>query len=223
MFPKDNHWTPRAASSRLHERSLELRSRRPPVPIQTHREAAVLKGNGSSLFFQKSSQGIDQKSLCTLTPSYFTFIHKRWVRAQERLNAQYFHILHCAIWHPYLIPRSRHFAKVSTWFPSLLENGCVSQPPLIVVSKRYVVLGSQIASKVLFQSVFFLCTIYFLCGPFLKFLFNLLHYCFYFMFCFSFCIEACGILALRPGIEATLLALEGEVLTTGPPGESFQS
>ena len=43
------------------------------------------------------------------------------------------------------------------------------------------------------------------------------------MFCFSFCIEACGILALRPGIEATLLALEGEVLTTGPPGESFQS
>ena len=155
MFPKDNHWTPRAASSRLHERSLELRSRRPPVAIQTHREAEVLKGNGSILFFQKSSQGTDQKSLYTLAPSYFTFIHKRWVKAQERLNAQYFHILCCAIWRPYLIPRSRHFAKVSPWFPSLLENGFVSQPSLIVVSKRYVVLGSQIASIVLFQSVFF--------------------------------------------------------------------
>ena len=32
--------------------------------------------------------------------------------------------------------------------------------------------------------------------------------------------EACGILALRPGIEPTPPALEGEVLTTGPPGKS---
>ena len=32
--------------------------------------------------------------------------------------------------------------------------------------------------------------------------------------------EACGILAPRPGIEATPLALEGEVLTTGLPGKS---
>ena len=33
--------------------------------------------------------------------------------------------------------------------------------------------------------------------------------------------EACGILAPRPGIEPTPPALEGEVLTTGPPGRSL--
>ena len=37
-----------------------------------------------------------------------------------------------------------------------------------------------------------------------------------------FC-EACGILAPRPGIEPAPPALEGEVLTTGPPGKSADS
>ena len=37
------------------------------------------------------------------------------------------------------------------------------------------------------------------------------------MFFFGF--EACGILAPRPGIKLRHLALEGEVLTTGPPGK----
>ena len=32
--------------------------------------------------------------------------------------------------------------------------------------------------------------------------------------------EGCGILAPRPGIEPVPPALEGEVLTTGPPGIS---
>ena len=32
--------------------------------------------------------------------------------------------------------------------------------------------------------------------------------------------KACGILAPQPGIEPTPPALEGEVLTTGPPGKS---
>ena len=32
--------------------------------------------------------------------------------------------------------------------------------------------------------------------------------------------EACGVLAPRPGIEPAPAALEGEVLTTGPPGKS---
>ena len=32
--------------------------------------------------------------------------------------------------------------------------------------------------------------------------------------------EACGILAPEPGMEPTPSALEGEVLTTGPPGKS---
>ena len=33
--------------------------------------------------------------------------------------------------------------------------------------------------------------------------------------------EACGILAPRPGIEPAPPALEGKVLTTGPPGKSL--
>ena len=39
------------------------------------------------------------------------------------------------------------------------------------------------------------------------------------MFWFFGC-EACGILAPPPGIEPAPPALEGEVLTTGPPGKS---
>ena len=34
--------------------------------------------------------------------------------------------------------------------------------------------------------------------------------------------EACGILALQPGIEPVLPALEDEVLTTGPPEKSWK-
>ena len=116
------------------------------------------------------------------------------MRDQERLNPQYFHICHCTIWRPYLIPRSRHFAKVSPWFPSFLENGCGSQPSLVVVSKRYVVLGSQIASKVFFQSVFFYAPFIFHEGHF-KSCYLICYiiasiFCFYFMFCFSLCVEA---------------------------------
>ena len=40
------------------------------------------------------------------------------------------------------------------------------------------------------------------------------------MFCF-FGREACGILAPPPGIEPAPPALEGKVLTTGPPGKSL--
>ena len=36
-----------------------------------------------------------------------------------------------------------------------------------------------------------------------------------------FGLEACGILAPQPGIEPTPPALEGKVLTTGPPGKSL--
>ena len=61
---------------------------------------------------------------------------------------------------------------------------------------------------------------FFQCGPFLKSLLNLLQYCFCFMIWF-FGHEACGILAPRPGIEPAPPALEGEVLTTGPPGKSL--
>ena len=59
----------------------------------------------------------------------------------------------------------------------------------------------------------------------LKSLLNLLQYCFCFMFFVLFCfvlfqIWACEILAPQPGIELVLPALESEVLTTEPPGNS---
>ena len=59
------------------------------------------------------------------------------------------------------------------------------------------------------------------CGWFLKSLMNLLQY--YFCFMFWFCVhEAYRILVPLPGIgiEPASSALEGEVLTTGPPGKS---
>ena len=55
---------------------------------------------------------------------------------------------------------------------------------------------------------------FFLCGPFLKFLLNLLQYCLFFMFWF-FGWEACEILTPQSGIELVTLILEGKVLTTG--------
>ena len=68
------------------------------------------------------------------------------------------------------------------------------------------------------KGFFFILTIFF------KSLLNLLQYRFCFMFWFfSFLFfghEACGILALPPGIKPTPPGLEGEVLTTGPPGKS---
>ena len=38
---------------------------------------------------------------------------------------------------------------------------------------------------------------------------------------FYFVPELCGILVPRPGIESSPPALEGKVLTTGPPGKSL--
>ena len=40
------------------------------------------------------------------------------------------------------------------------------------------------------------------------------------MFLFFSGPEACGILAPQPGIEPAPPALEGKILTTGPPGKS---
>ena len=59
--------------------------------------------------------------------------------------------------------------------------------------------------------------IFFLCGPFLKSLLNLLSCCSMF---WLFGCEACEILAPRPGIEPTSPALDGKVLTIGLLGVS---
>ena len=60
----------------------------------------------------------------------------------------------------------------------------------------------------------------FWCGPFLMSLLDLLQYCFCYMF-WVFGYKAWRILAPWPGIERSLPALEGEVLTTGPPWKSL--
>ena len=70
-------------------------------------------------------------------------------------------------------------------------------------------------------TVFFFFLRFFWCGLFLKSLLNLLQYAFCFMFWF-FGRKACGILAPRSGIGPAPTALEGEVLTTGPPGKSLK-
>ena len=48
----------------------------------------------------------------------------------------------------------------------------------------------------------------------------LLPFFFYVFFFFFFCWEACGIITPRPGVKPACPALEGEVLTSGPPGKS---
>ena len=53
-----------------------------------------------------------------------------------------------------------------------------------------------------------------------KHLLDLLPYNFCSMFWFFDCM-ACGIIAPQPGIEPSSPALEGKVLTTGPPGKSL--
>ena len=58
----------------------------------------------------------------------------------------------------------------------------------------------------------------FLCGPFLKFLWNSLLYCFCFLMFWFFGPEACEILVPLPGIKPTPPALEVEVLTTDHQG-----
>ena len=78
------------------------------------------------------------------------------------------------------------------------------------------VLGTYSLKYVILLGFFF--KIIFGCRPFLKFLLNLLQYCFCFLF-FFFGHEAQGILDSHPGVEPALPALEGEVLTTGLPGK----
>ena len=60
---------------------------------------------------------------------------------------------------------------------------------------------------------------FFLSGPFFKVFIEFVKFCFCFMF-WLFGHEACRILALERGIKPTPPALEGKVLTTGPPGKS---
>ena len=83
-------------------------------------------------------------------------------------------------------------------------------------------LPSSLLSSLPTQRSFLFCIIFlrvFLSGSFL----NLLQSCLCFLGFFFFGCKACGALAPRPGFEPPAPALEGEILTTGPPGKSRYS
>ena len=63
---------------------------------------------------------------------------------------------------------------------------------------------------------------FFYVDQFLKSLLNLLQLRLFFLMLWLTDHKACGILASQPGIEPTHPALEGEILTTGPPGKSLR-
>ena len=79
-------------------------------------------------------------------------------------------------------------------------------------------ISSKWEAKCCRQNFFFLR--FFRCRSFLKYLFNLLQYCFHSMFWLFGC-KTCGIIAPWPGTEHAPSALEGEVWTTELPGKSL--
>ena len=98
------------------------------------------------------------------------------------------------------------------WFFSLLMQMNFPEPSQVTALHPWKLVLSDFLSS---SSFFFNW-----CELFLKSLQNLLQYCFCFMFWVFGC-EACGILAPWPGIKPAPPALEDEVSTAGPPGESL--
>ena len=97
-------------------------------------------------------------------------------------------------------------------FLKLPQDLCVC---MCVCACMHACLIPYLEQIVSFLKIFFTWT-------FLKSLLNLLRYCFWFMFWF-FWPWGCGILAPSFRIKPTPPALEGEVLTTGPPGKFWMN
>ena len=87
---------------------------------------------------------------------------------------------------------------------------------LVIFFKYLLAVSVSSLEKGHFRSI----ALFFFFFCFLKSLLNLLQYCFYFLV-LVFGHEACAILAPWLGMEPTAPALEGEILTTGPPGKSL--
>ena len=94
-----------------------------------------------------------------------------------------------------------------------------------IVAKDFPELCSSIDFKQIIEREFFLPKFTYLSvkiifiWTILKSLLTLLQHCLCFMFCF-FGHEGCGVLVFQPEIKLAPLALDDEVLTTGPPGKS---
>ena len=95
----------------------------------------------------------------------------------------------------------------------VVRNFIQALQPNLSFSKLFLCI-SIIALKQLL-SLFFR---FFYVNHFLKSLLNLLQYCLFYVLFFGH--EAYGTLTPPPEIEFTHPALEGQVLTTGPPGKS---
>ena len=111
-----------------------------------------------------------------------------------------------------LCPWRRSLQCWRGWCHSLKEGGTLSKP----VSIKEKGSGALPLASFFFFKNFLMWVI------FIKSLFNLLHYCFYFMFWFSGP-KACGIIAPQPEMEPPPPALEGEALTTELPGKPYPS
>ena len=83
-------------------------------------------------------------------------------------------------------------------------------------------VGNQFRFSFLFLKTFFNVDLFFSFGLY-WICYSIYSGLFFFFFMFCFGQEACGVLALQPGMEPTPPALEGKVSTTGLPGKSWFS
>ena len=106
------------------------------------------------------------------------------------------------------------------WNQSQGQRVSATGPTCLISHRNLLLFGPYLFCCCWVLFCFFLKIFFFWCGSFLKSLLNLLQYCICFGF-LAFGREACEILAPPPGIEPAPPALEGEVLTTGPPRKSL--
>ena len=114
---------------------------------------------------------------------------------------------------PQLAPKTLGFLSSRPVRGQLAEPvpGCVG----ILTMLRALGSGCYLKLSAFFQSISFL---FFFSFHFFKVFIRFVTILLLFWF---FGHEACGVLAPRSGIEPAPLALEGEVLATGPPGKSL--
>ena len=114
---------------------------------------------------------------------------------------------------------TKNFTNIKPLNPHRTVIEQISKCFLICTAKRFSMFADYTPEEVTFPQHPLFKIFFFDVGHFLKFLLNLLQYCFCFMFCFVFGHKAGGISAPQSGIKPASQALEGEVSTAGPPGK----
>ena len=123
-------------------------------------------------------------------------------------------IIWLSLWH--IILSRTEIQMVFTQISCLLSAFLVSffQPHVLHIVQTFTLGGTLYFKKNWF---FFCCFFFFFCGPFLKSALNLWRCCSCFM-CWLFWPQGMCDLGPWPGMETTLPALEGRILTTGHQG-----